>query len=67
MREVFTELLPLVGAITSEDAKAVVEKAFLLCALDKETRNALNVTKKDMEQQFKSAYQKLEDFVTLAD
>jgi hypothetical protein len=66
-RKVFTELLPLAGAITDESVKAAVERAFLLCALSKKIRDNLNITDKDMEQHFKLAYQKLEDFVTLAD
>jgi len=66
-RKVLTELLPLAGAITNDDAKAAVTKVFLLCALSKKIRDDLNITDKDMEQHFKSAYQRLEDFVTLAD
>jgi hypothetical protein len=65
--KVLTELLPLASAITDEDAKSAVEETFLLCAVRQEMRDDLNITKQDMERQFKLAYQKLENFVTLAD
>jgi len=35
--------------------------------LSKETKEVLGMTEQDVEQKVKEAYQKLEDFVTLAD
>ena len=67
MRVTLTELLPLAAAITNEEARKAVEQAFVGSVLTKETKEVLGMTEQDIKQKVKLAYQKLEDFVTLAD
>jgi len=65
--EALTELLPLAAAITNEEVREHVRKAFLYFAMGKKIRGELNITGEDMDKVFNLAYQKLEDFVVLAD
>ena len=65
--EVSTELVPLATAITDEEVREYVEKAFLRFGLGKQIREVLKITDEDMEKILNLAYQKLEDYVALAD
>jgi hypothetical protein len=67
MRVTLTELLPLAAAITNEEARKAVEQALVGSVLTKETKEVLGMEEQDVKQLVKLAYQKLEDFVTLAD
>ena len=67
MRVTLTELLPLAAAITNEEARKAVEQALVGSVLTQETKEILGMTEEDVKQKVKLAYQKLEDFVTLAD
>ncbi len=62
-----TELLSLAAGITDEEARKAVEQALLDSALPERIKQVLGLTETDVEQEVKVAYQKLEDFVTLAD
>jgi hypothetical protein len=66
-RRVLEELLPLAAAITNKDVRRDVEKAFLYFASGKDFREKLNITDDDMDKVFSLAYQRLEDFIALAD
>jgi hypothetical protein len=65
--EAVTELLPLAAAITNEKVREHVMKAVLYFGMGKKIRGELNITDEDMDKVFNLAYQKLEDFVVLAD
>ena len=64
---ILIELLPLVAGITDEEARKAVEQALLDSALPERMKQVLGLAGTDVEQKVKLAYQKLEDFVTLAD
>jgi len=65
--DVLTKLIPLAAAITNKDEREQVRKAFFYSVLGRKIREALNITDEDISKIFDLAYQKLEDFVTLAD
>jgi len=67
MRVTLTQLLPLAAAITNEEAREAIQAALVSPVLTKETKEVLNMTEEDIKQAVKVAYQRLEDFVTLAD
>ncbi len=62
-----SELLPLAAGITSEEVRKAVEEALLDSAVPREIKKVLGLTEKDIKQEVEVAYQKLEDYVTLAD
>jgi hypothetical protein len=65
--DVLTKLIPLVAAITNKDVREQVRKAFFYSVLGRKAREEFNITDEGMNKVFDLAYQKLEDFVTLAD
>ncbi|MBE9512440.1 MAG: hypothetical protein IMY77_00030 [Chloroflexi bacterium] len=67
MRKTLTELLPLAVAITNEEARKTIQQALVSSILTKQTKELLDMKEEDIEQIVKVAYQRLEDFVTLAD
>jgi len=67
MRETLTELLPLAAAITNEEARETIQRALVSSVLTKQTKELLDMKEEDIEQITKEAYQKLEDYVALAD
>lgn len=67
LRKTLTEFNPLTAAITNEETRKAAQQAFASAVLSEETLNFLKITEKDVEQKFRLAYQKLEDFVTLTD
>jgi len=65
--EILIELMPLIHTITSEEARTAILQAIAYIALFKETKKLGNITEEDITQKVKVAYQKLEDYVALAD
>jgi hypothetical protein len=66
-REAAVDFVALAAAINKEDVRERVERALLLFAMGEDMRRRFNITNQDMKEAFSLAYQKLEDFATLAD
>ena len=63
----FVEVEPLISTITKQDTREFLQKVFLIYGgLTKEQREVQGILDNE-EEEFSLAYQKLEDFVTLAD
>ena len=62
-----SELLPLAAGITSEEVRKAVEQALLDSVLPRDIKKVLSLTEKNIKQEVEVAYQKLEDYVALAD
>ncbi len=70
--ETLTKTIPLIATITSEDAREFLRRIFLKSVListipSEEFKNKLHITDENMKELLNSAYQKLEDYVALAD
>lgn len=65
--DVLTEFIPLAVAITNEELREHIKRVFLSVAMSKKMREGFNMSDQDMKELFNLAYQKLEDYATLAD
>lgn len=66
LREIYTEIIPLTSTITNKEVREAVNTALLYILLSFDNRELPEKIKKDKKHNIMLAYQKLEDFVTLA-
>lgn len=68
MSKLYSELIPLSASITSEDVKQAIGEVFVLGSIGKDYRDKFSeITGDNIDKKFGLAYQKLEDYVALAD
>ena len=65
--EILGKTMPIISIITESEVRDDLEKAFLYSVISEKAREEQGVTEKDIKNYITSAYQKLEDYVTLAD